>query len=326
MSYKAIAKMCETTVSTVSKAFHDSPEISGKTKEKIFKAAKSLGLFDKYYTGKREKKLIGIICPEPESETYGMLVGNIERFLYENDAESLIGISRFDDKRKAALYSELIYGARADGIIVIGSNTGLKNPDNIPTVFIKETSDRNLPETDIAVNVYETMEELVCFLKNQGYRQIGFIGEKLTQGRLRDFKSAMRKEGLPLLNKYIYVAENVRFAEAGIEGMNSFIKNGKIPEVIITAYDNIAFGAMKAAKENGISVPNDVSFIGINDITPSEYMDVPLSSIETNYAEVAKTAAEVLLSKIDKKYKKADKQGLLIPAKLNLRKSVKVKN
>ncbi len=325
MSYKAIAKMCDTTVSTVSKAFHNSHEISLKTKENIYKAAKALGLFEKYYTGKSEKKLIGIICPEPESETYGMLVGNIENFLYENGAEVLIGVSRFDDKRKAAIYSRLIYQAKADGVIVIGSNTGLKNPDNIPTVFIKETSECDLPETDIAVNVDKTMEELVCFLKNQGYRHIGFIGEKLTLGRLKSFKSAMRKEGLPLLNNYIYTADSVRFAEAGVEGMTSFIKSGNLPEVIITAYDNIAFGAMKAAKENGISVPNDVSFIGINDITPSEYMDVPLSSIETNYAEVAKTAADVLLSKIDKSYKRNNKNGLLIPAKLNIRKSVKVK-
>lgn len=325
MSYAAIAKMCETTVSTVSKAFHNSPEISEKTKEKVYNAAKALGVFDKYYTGKKEKKLIGILCPEPESETYGMLVGSIERFLYKNNAQTLVGIFRFDSKRKAELYSQLIYQANADGVIVIGSSTDLKNPDNIPTVFIKETADCNLPETAIAINVYETMEKLVCFLKNQGYRKIGFIGEKLTLGRLKAFKSAMRKEGLSLLNEYIYISDCERFAEAGVEGMKSFIKNGNIPEVIITAYDNIAFGAMKVAKQNGISIPNDVSFIGINDITPSEYMDVPLSSIETNYAEVAKIAVEVLLSKIDKKHTRTEKNTLFVPTKLNLRRSVKVK-
>jgi DNA-binding LacI/PurR family transcriptional regulator len=108
MSYKVIAKMCDTTVSTVSKAFHNSPEISNETKEKIYNAAKTLGLYDKYFVGKSEKKLIGIICPEPESETYGMLVGNIENFLRENGAEALIGIFRFDDERKAAMVSNLM--------------------------------------------------------------------------------------------------------------------------------------------------------------------------------------------------------------------------
>ena len=126
------------------------------------------------------------------------------------------------------------------------------------------------------------MEELVLFLKKENYRKVGFLGESLTQSRLEAFKSAMRKAGLPILNEYIYIAKAARFAEAGIEGMKALIDSRNIPEVIITAYDNIAFGAMKYAKENGLKVPDDISFIGINDITPSEYMDVPLSSIETN--------------------------------------------
>ena len=276
--------------------------------------------------GKREKKLIGIICPEPESETYGMIVGCIEKILSDEGAEVLIGITRFDRVRKADVYSMMIYQAKADGIIVIGSGADLKNPDKIPTVSITEGNEYASSESEIAVNIKNTMEELVLFLKKESYRRVGFIGEKLTESRLEAFKSAMRKEGLPLLNDYIYISNSSRFADAGVEGMSSFIKNSTIPEVFFTAYDNIAFGAMKTAKENGLKVPDDVSFIGINDISPSEYMDVPLSSIETNYAETAKAAADLILSQIKNKYGTVKKRCPVISARLNLRKSLKTKN
>ena len=324
MSYKMIANAAKTTVSTVSKAFHNSDEISKKKKEEIFNAARELGLFEKYYRGEKGKPLVGIICPEPESETYGMLVGSIEKLLWENGVESLIGISRFDSKRKTELYSELIYRARADGMIILGTAQGLKNPDNIPTISIVEGVETP-SESKVSVNIKETMSELVLFLKKENYRRVGFIGEKLTENRLKTFKSAMRTEGLPLLEEYIYIAETARFAEAGIEGMETFIKRGTVPEVIITAYDNIAFGAMKSAKENGLKIPDDISFIGINDITPSEYMDVPLSSIETNYSEVSATAVNLLLSQIRKGRKIQKAKSPMILAKLNLRKSVKTK-
>jgi LacI family transcriptional regulator len=320
MSYKIIAKAADTTVSTVSKAFHNSNEISKAKKEKIYEVARELGLYEKYYRGEKGKTLVGIICPEPESETYGMLVGYIEKGLYERGAETLVGISRFDSKRKSELYSELIYRAKADGIIVLGSKQGLKNPDNVPTVSILEG---DYSESAVSVNIKETMEQLFLLLKNENYRRVGFIGERLTVGRLQAFKSAMRKEGLPLLSEYIYIAESARFAEAGVEGMEAFIKNGNIPEVIITAYDNIAFGAMKAAKEHGLKIPDDISFIGINDITTSEYMDVPLSSIETNYSEVSRTAVNLIISQIESKNVAVKKKSPMIPAKLNLRKSVK---
>ena len=299
-------------------------EISKKKKEEIFNAARELGLFEKYYRGEKGKPLVGIICPEPESETYGMLVGSIEKLLWENGVESLIGISRFDSKRKTELYSELIYRARADGMIILGTTQGLKNPDNIPTISIVEGVETP-SESKVSVNIKETMSELVLFLKKENYRRVGFIGEKLTENRLKTFKSAMRTEGLPLLEEYIYIAETARFAEAGIEGMETFIKRGTVPEVIITAYDNIAFGAMKSAKENGLKIPDDISFIGINDITPSEYMDVPLSSIETNYSEVSATAVNLLLSQIRKGRKIQKAKSPMILAKLNLRKSVKTK-
>jgi len=324
MTLKTIAEITGTTVPTVSKAFKDSKEISEETKTKIFDAAKKLGCYEKYYKGANSKKIVGIIIPEPESETYGIAVGKIEKTLLKKGVESLIGISRFNKERTRELYSSMVYRAKVDGIIVFGALDGVNNIDSVPTVLISESKQNNSIGINVVINLDEAMDQLISLLKKQGFKRIGFIGENLTGARLETFKHAMRSNGLPIYEEYIFVAKDKRFAEAGMQGMLSFIGAGTVPEVIITAYDNIAFGAMKAAREQGYTIPDDISFIGINDITTSEYMSAPLSSIDTNYEDVANTAVNILLDRININAKKKPSAKLKISAKIKLRESIKV--
>lgn len=323
MTLKTIAEMTGTTVSTVSKAFKDSGEISNETKTKILNAAKKLGCYEKYYKGTNSKKIIGIILPEPESEIYGIAVGKIEKAFSKENVESLIGISRFNKERARDIYSSMVYRAKVDGIIVFGQLDQINNIDYVPTVLISESKSYNSIGVTVVINLDEAMEQLISMLKKQGYKKIGFIGENLTASRLETFKHAMRNNGLPIYEEHIFVAKDKRFAEAGIEGMLSFIEADTVPEVIITAYDNIAFGAMKVAREKGYRIPDDISFIGINDITTSEYMSASLSSIDTNYEDVAHTAVNILLDKINRDIKKKRTPMLKISAKIKLRESIK---
>ena len=262
MTLKKLAEIAGTTVSTVSKAFRDSKEISKKTKEKIFSLAKEYGCFEKYYRGENNKIIVGIICPEPESETYGIAVGKIEKALYKRGANALIGISRFSKERVRELYLTMAQRARVDGIVVFGGIDAICGVEYVPTVVISEAQSEDPTDINIVISLSDAVNELVALLKKEGYRRIGFIGESLTTARLDAFKHAIRRNGLPLYEEMIFVAKSARFAEAGMDGMRAFINSGNVPEVIITAYDNIAFGAMRVAKENGFLISNDIEKIG----------------------------------------------------------------
>ena len=75
---KKIATVAKVSLSTVSKAFSGSKEISQETRDKIFSVAKELNCFDKYNQTKTLKKVIGIICPEIISEFYTNIVYNLQ--------------------------------------------------------------------------------------------------------------------------------------------------------------------------------------------------------------------------------------------------------
>ena len=79
MTLKMIAEMAGTSVSSVSKAFSGSGEISEETKENIFRIAKDFGCFEKYYKAPRKQPMIALIVPEIDSEYYGACASVFER-------------------------------------------------------------------------------------------------------------------------------------------------------------------------------------------------------------------------------------------------------
>ena len=76
-----IAKLAHVSVSTVSKAFSMSPEVSEQTREMIFDIAKDHGCFKKYYKAKYPKHVIAVLCPEFKSRLYSQALSNLQAYL-----------------------------------------------------------------------------------------------------------------------------------------------------------------------------------------------------------------------------------------------------
>lgn len=320
MTLSKIAKLAETSVSTVSKAFSGSKEISEETRERIFLIAKELGCYDKYYKAPRKQPLIAILVPEIDSECYGTYASIFERGFQKRGADTIIASTRFDAEREARLFRELAYGMKVDGIILWGTGELIKNPDEIPlVVFGNAAKESNADRIDIDLTV--TFSKLVNTIKEYGHTRVGFIGENLTSAKKARFKKAMRKAGLPVIEKYIYTSEK-RFADAGEDCMRALLERGEVPSVIVAAYDQIAYGAMKYARERGYKIPEDISFVGMDDISAASYFDVPLSSIHAGYEEVCDKICDLVFERIKNRHYRA-KEYLIVPVTVNIRKSLK---
>jgi len=320
MTLTTIAKLTNTSVSTVSKAFAGSGEISEETKERIFEVAKELGCFDKYYKAPRENPLIALMIPEIESESYGTYAGIFEREFHKRGADTIVACTRFERDRVERLFRELAYGMKADGILLWGSASHIKNPDEIPLIAFGQGGGASNADS-IRVDFYSALLDVMKTVKEYGHTRVGFIGESLTQGKENDFKRAMRSVGLPVYQKYISRSDK-RFADAGEEGMRAFIERGEVPSVIFAAYDRIAYGAMKYARQSGYRIPQDISFIGFDDINANAYFDIPLSSIRTEYEDVCDSIIELMLGRIENRHYRSEKQ-ISVPVNVNLRGSLK---
>ena len=320
MTLTKIAQMAKTSVSTVSKAFSGSTEISEETREKIFEIAKDLGCFDKYYKGPRKNPLVAIMIPEIESEYYALCAGIFEREFHKRNTDTIVTCTRFDPEREARLFRELAYGMRVDGILAWCSSAHIKNPDEIPLVVFGTSATASNSDS-IQTDFYGALLDLMKTVKEYGHTSVGFIGERLTLTKEITFKKAMRSVGLPIYQKYMFVS-NSRFAKVGEEGMRALIERGDVPSVIVAAYDQIAFGAMKYASDAGYRIPDDISFVGMDDISATSYFDVPLSSIHIEYEDVCEQIVELIFKRIDNRHYRSRKK-ISVPVSVKIRGSLK---
>lgn len=321
MTLMKLAELAGVSVATVSKAFSGSKEIGNTTREHIFALAKEHGCFEKYYKSPRKRPLIALIFPEPESEFYGRWMGMLERVLNEHGVDSIIAFSRFDPEREAELFREFAYHMRVDGIILSGAGSLICNRDEIPLITFSSSSYPNANSDTVRVDLAGGIRQILQTVKDYGHTEVGFIGETLTMGKERIFRAALRKIGLSVQNDYIVRSEK-RFMEAGEDGMRQLIDRGTLPDVIVAAYDQIAYGAMKYAENQGYRIPQDLSFVGIDDISPTPYLGIPLSSLHIDFEQVCEQVVELMLKRIENRHFR-EKKEIVVPIKIMIRQSLK---
>ena len=321
MTLAKLAELASVSVGTVSKAFKGSGEISKKTRNKIFEIAKKHGCFDKYYKAPRKRPIIALLAPEPEGEYYGNEIGILERALYERGADTVIAFTRFDSQLEARLFHVFAYEMKVDGFIIFGNGELIKNPDKIPIVAFAAPD--NAPDNSDAVtfDTENAITELMQLIKDYGHTNVGFIGEELTHQKKTLLRRAMRSVGLPVHDKYM-VTSAKRFAEAGIDGMEQLIDVGDLPSVIFAAYDEIAYGAMQYAEKRGYKIPDDISFVGMDDLLATPYLGTPLTSLHTELEKISSLIAELIFKKIENKHY-VENSEIIVPVTTTIRESLK---
>ena len=313
MTMGQLAKLAGVSVSTVSKAFRDADDVSLDTKQKILKIAKEHGCYGKFIKAKFYKKIFAVIFPELESTYYIGYAIRLKNIIEQNGGIVLMSTDGFDEKKQAELIDYYASFLNVDGIFIISLKTKLKSGYETPVVTLMS----NVESTDsINTDVKRAMADAVTLLKENGHSDIAFLGEKLTKSKADSFCDACH---LPHGCDNV-IESKLRFQEAGRDGARQLLlKKVKYTE-IICAYDDIAYGAIHYLKSQGISVPDDISVIGIDNISFSQFTETPLTSIDYNTEDICLCAWELMAKKVKNKYYKG--KNVIVPARLVMRDSV----
>ena len=117
MNLTKLAKLANVSVSTVSKAFADSEEISHATKQMIFDLAREHGCFEKYYKPHYAKKLIAVICPEILGLHYTQMATYFEREINASGGTMALSVSNFSAKAQQELLDYYIHFPMQMGLL-----------------------------------------------------------------------------------------------------------------------------------------------------------------------------------------------------------------
>lgn len=302
---KDIAKAAGVSVSTVSKALNDSYEIKDETKIKIIRVAKELNYninSEKLCANKNKSHLIGVICPEVNSNYYAQLVSSLGASIAKRGYNSILAITGFEAEKEEN-YLNLFRNQEVDGIILITENKNIqaithriKYLWNIPLVLIAadtEVSDFDCIKIDDYFGVVTGMNHLIGL----GHKNIAYIGDILSGGRFKAYKEAMRSNGVEVCDKSYRILD-IRYEECGYQGMKDILESGEIPTAVFAAYDDVAIGAIRAITEYGMSIPEDISIVGVDNITVSPYLAKGLTTASSPIKEMAEVSISILTKKI----------------------------
>lgn len=303
---KEISEATGYSLATVSKALRGSSELKPETISKIRDAAKKLDFDD---TKLRNKicnvNTIGVVFMELCSEYYNGIFDSFKQKMENEGYRIVTMLSDFDNEDKQLECIKYMIKARVSGLmflteldISIEKFRKVIVKSGIPTVMITRHSRIDFCDV-ISVNHSLGVKMAVEYLHSLGHEKIAYIGEKFTTKRQSAFIDTMARLNLSCPDEYIICSEK-RYCEGGYASAKKILSlpKEKIPTAVFAAYDHLAYGAMKAFKEAGLLIPDDISIIGVDNNQLSEFVNPTLSSVKMPIEYVGRKCAEILISRI----------------------------
>jgi LacI family transcriptional regulator len=330
---KDLAKQLGVSIPTVSRALKDRPDISPELKAKVKELANSLhyqpnAMAFQFKT--QQNRCIGVIIPRVAHFFFSTIINGI---LQEADAHNyrVVVCQTLHDYLQEVKYVRELSNGTTDGLLIcIGNHTtdvshlSQLADDNLPFVlFDKDVLKLKVPKVvvDDYTGAYAAVEHLIA----QGYRNIAHIQDNgvahTSQKRLKGYLSALKKHNL-VSNPDLIVQTTEVSTERGFEAMLGLLRRGVPVDAAFCITDELAIGAMNAAKSLGLSVPEDFGVVGFSDWQIASVVTPPLSTVSQPGFEMGQIATKMLIQMIEKDKSITDNAPIrILKTKLVVRKS-----
>lgn len=321
-----LAKRLNLSKGTVSKALHDSYEISEETKTKVLLLAQQLHYIpNPYASSLRRKKsnTIGVVIPEVADSFFSHAVKGIESVAREKGYHVLIYLSYESFEREKAILNDFTSG-RVDGVLMSVSS---ETPDGrhveemmekkIPLVFFDRVLD-DANTVKIVTNDFESSCEATNHLLQRGCSKIAYLSISphlnIINKRMDGYKKALCDKGIRLSNGNVVNCSNDN--EKNYTLLKKILKQKNRPDGIIASVEKLTPPVYLACKDLGLRIPEDVKLISFSNLETASILNPSLSTITQPAYEMGKMAASFLFKAIGKKSFQLRNEEVVIPSQL----------
>ena len=305
---KELAKHLGLTKGTVSAVLNDSPyakAIPQHTKDRIFAAARELNYHPNYFARTLRKKrtfTVGVICAEIGDAYGSVVISGIESALSERKY-IFVTVVHHHDSQLVRQYSDILKVRGAEGFITI--DTTLAGSPQVPTVAISghKTIDGVI---NMTLDHVKAAQLVMGHLADLGHREIAVIrGQPLSvdsSARWEGIQEAAQARGIELSDKLVtQLPGDDPSPQLGYETTKELLSR-KVPFTALFAYNDIsAVGAIRAIKETGLRVPEDISVVGFDDIREAAFHLPSLTTVRQPLHKIGALAAQTLVDRIEGK-------------------------
>jgi LacI family transcriptional regulator len=306
---KEIATVLGISITTVSKALKNYPDVSPKTKKAVIDLAEQLHFTPNSFAVNlrtKESKTIGLIIPEVVHHFFSNIIkGVIEEA--DKNGYMVIILQSNESLELEKKQVELLFNKRVDGILISLSNDSnddihLKNiiSRGVPFVQFDKIS-KLIPSSKVIINDQKAASYAVQHLINIGCKKIAHIrGPENPQNsidRFLGYKKTLEKNGIPFDSKLVYTCESVTFDE-GFDFAKQIVNDHPDIDGIFAITDLVAVGVLSYLNENNIAMPGKIALIGFSNWFMAQVMTPKLSTIDQPSYEMGVAAFSLLLEEM----------------------------
>lgn len=301
-----VAKLAQVSPATVSRVLSNSPHVSEDTRRKVLDAVAELGYTPNRLASnfrKMRSKTVIVVLPGISNPFFAQILKAFNDVAHQRGYHVLLGDTG-NDLNVERQFVELVREKFVEGCVLATARIPkaeiARLSEGTPVVLACEYVE-GLDIPTVAIDNVGAAEAATQYLISLGHRRIahltGPLGIVLSRDRLKGYRQALANSGIPIVEEYIQEGDfNVR---SGYELTRKLLSMEHRPTAIFTANDEMAVGAVRAARQLGLEVPGQLSVVGFDDIPLSTLVEPPLTTICQPKYQIGAQSMNMLLDLIE---------------------------
>jgi len=302
ITIRQIADRAGVSIATVSRVLNDHGDVSAETRETVWKVSKEYGynIARGQKTNREGTGLIALTMPFTAPEYFALILAGAAEALTEHGFRIVLCPTRHDRDREKSLLDELSHGATDGALLVLPeeSHEELRSLSDHGYRFVivdpLERPDSNLPTVSAAHS--SAAMQATRHLLGLGHTRIAAITgptrSMASVERLRGYHAALAGAGIMPTQDLEVQADFL--VEGGKQAARKLLQLPERPTGIVAFNDDMAIGAMQTAGEFSLSVPRDISVVGIDDNREASLVTPPLTTVKQPLVEMGRMAVSIL--------------------------------
>ena len=303
-----VAERARVSAKTVSRVLNGEPHVTVELQERVRAAAEALNYHPNILAQglvRRRSYLIGLVYENPSpSYVVELQKGVLERIKDERYRMVVIPVRSVAEHAKEVV--GLLRSAAIDGVVIAP-------PASDHPVVLHDLQAVQMPFARIApthmleigpgtlIDDVTAAREIAAYVIGLGHRDIGIIkgdpAHAASQARMLGYTQAFEEAGLTVRPKWV---ESGRFSfDSGFEAAQRLLGGKRRPTAILAQNDDMAAGAMTAARDLGLNIPQDLSIVGYDDSEVSRIVWPRLTTVRQPVFEMAVSATDMLLAQLE---------------------------
>jgi LacI family transcriptional regulator len=308
VTIKDVARASGVSTATVSRVLSGYEFVRETTRNRVMEAVEDRGYVAKLQARSLaggHSQIIGLLVPNLDNGYVGTIMQGIDRELARFNYDVVLYTSH-RHPGKESFYVDAIANGLTEGLLLVAPLVPTTYLDalreqNFPYVLIDQadaTKNSNVVEATNCQGAYEATR----YLSQLGHTRIAFITGALVVrsavDRLRGYQAALIDCGIPARKELVIEGDFQQ--QTGYEITKRLLQSvNPLPTAIFASNDLSAFGAMDAARECGLRIPDDISIIGFDDIPQASFVYPKLTTVRQPLEQMGQVAVKMLLEQIE---------------------------